>query len=93
MKYDAFEYFGDKDYDRFSNTCVAVELVAYPEYLSVEDVTADAFIVSDSFVGFAYIEDPVIDVSDEIFPENWYVHVVQLPNYQLDDYDLFLKGT
>ncbi|MCR4703943.1 MAG: hypothetical protein K5665_09825 [Saccharofermentans sp.] len=93
LKYDAFDYFGDPEYDKFGYICIAVEIVSYPDYLSVEDVSADAFIVSDSYTGFAYLEDPVIDVSEMEVKENMYVHVVQLPAYQLSDYDLFLNGS
>ena len=66
-------------------------MVTYPEYLSLDDVSADAFVVADNYVGFAYLEDPVIDVSDDVVPQKCYCHVVQLPGYNVEDYDLFLK--
>ena len=89
---EAFEYFGDPDYDSFSWCCIGIEIVVYPDYLSLDDVSADAFIVSDNYVGFGYIEDPVIDVSDDVVPQKCYCHVVQLPGYQPENYDLFLEG-
>lgn len=87
-----FEYFGNSDYDSFEWCCIVIEIVVYPDYLSLEDVSADAFIVSENYAGFAYVEDPVIDVSDDVVPQKCYCHVVQLPNDSLEDYDQFLKG-
>ena len=89
---ESFKYFGDTDYDSFNWCCIGIEVVVYPEYLSLDDVSADAFIVSDPYVGFAYLEDPRIDVSDDVVPQKCYCHVVQLPNENLEDYDWFLKG-
>ena len=87
---ESFEsFFGE--YSSFGWCCIAVEVVTYPEYLSLDDVSADAFVVADNYVGFAYLEDPVIDVSDDVVPQKCYCHVVQLPGYNVEDYDLFLK--
>lgn len=88
---ESFGYFGDPTYDSFSWCCIAIEIVVYPEYLSLEDVSADAFVVSDNYVGFGYVTDPVIDESDDVVGQKCYCHVVQLPGYQLEDYDGFLK--
>ena len=88
---ECFEYFYNTDYDVFEWMCIGVEIFQYDEYLSLEDVSADAFIVSDKYTGFAYIEDPVIDVSDRVVDQKWGCHIVQLPGYNTDVYDAFLK--
>lgn len=88
--HESFEYF-DGEYSSFEWCCIAVEVVTYPQYLSLDDVSADAFVVADNYVGFAYLEDPVIDVSEDVVPQKSYCHVVQLPGYNVENYDLFLK--
>ena len=90
--YESFEMFYETDYSTFDWICIGVEIVVYPDYLSLDDVSADAFIVSDTYGGFAYIEDPVIDVSDDVVPQKCYCHIVQLPSYDLTDYNWFLAG-
>ena len=89
---ERFEDFYETEYSAFDWMCIGVEIVVYPEYLSLDDVSADAFVVSDPYVGFAYIEDPTIDVSDDVVPQKCYCHIVQLPSYNLEDYDWFLAG-
>ncbi len=86
-----FAFFGDSGYDAFNWCCIAVEIVVYPKYLSQEYVSADAFIVSDNYVGFGYVTDPVIAVSDDVVEQKCYCHVVQLPINSLSDYDAFLN--
>ena len=88
---EAFEYFSNPDYDYFSWCCIAIEIVVYPDYLSLEDVSADAFIVADNYVGFGYIKDPQIDASDDVVPQKCYCHVIQLPGDHLEDYDKYLQ--
>ena len=85
-----FEVFYDPDYGKFDNTVIAVEIVSYPEYLDLKSVTADAFAVSGKYVGFAYLNKPVIDVSDEPVPEKYYVHIAQIPKDVTGAYDSFL---
>lgn len=88
---EEFEYFGNPDYDQFGWICIGVEIVQYDDYLSLEDVSADAFIVSENYTGFAYINDPVIDISDHVVDQKCYCHVVQIPAYNPGDYDAFLN--
>lgn len=85
-----FEAFYDPDYGKFDYTVIAVEIVSYPEYLDLKSVTADAFAVSGKYVGFAYLNKPVIDVSDEPVPEKYYVHIAQIPKDVTGAYDSFL---
>ena len=89
-KNDAFEYFGDADYDSFNWACIAVEIKGYDEYLSLREISSDAFVVSDSYVGFGIIEDPDIAVSDGIVEQKYYCHVAVVPNYDMSLYDPFL---
>lgn len=89
---ECFAFFGDPDYDSFQWMCICIEVVNYPEYLSLDDVSADAFIVSGNYTGFVYVENPVIDVSDDVVPQKCYCHVVQLPANDLSEYDQFLVG-
>ncbi|MBR3142004.1 MAG: hypothetical protein IKF09_02520 [Clostridiales bacterium] len=86
-----FEDFGGSGYDAFNWCCIAIEIVVYPHYLSLDDVSADAFIVADNYVGFGYITAPVIDVSDDVVEQKCYCHVVQVPSDHPEDYDRFLK--
>ena len=88
-KNDDFEYFGDADYDHFNWACIAVEIKGYDEYLSLSEVSPDAFIVTDTYVGFGFIEDPDIAVSDEIVAQKYYCHVAVVPNYDMSVYDAF----
>ena len=87
---DEFEYFVDSDYDIYGSVCIGVEIVQYDEYLSLDEVSADAFIVSEEYTGFALIEDPEIAISDDIVAQKTYCYVVQLPAYDLSRYDAFL---
>ncbi len=87
-----FEVFYDTNYGKFDYTVIAVEIIYYPEYLDLKAVTADAFIVSEKYVGFAYINKPVIDISDDVVPEKCYAHVVQIPKDTTGTYDKFLEG-
>ena len=84
-----FDGFGDHDYDRFNWCYIAVEVIGWDEYLSLEDVSADAFIVSDDYVGFGLTEDPQIDISDEIVEQKYYCYVAQVPGYDISLYDGF----
>ena len=84
-----FDGFGDRDYDRFNWCYIAVEVIGWDEYLSLEDVSADAFIVSDDYVGFGLTEDPQIDISDEIVEQKYYCYVAQVPGYDISLYDGF----
>lgn len=88
---EGFEYFGDPTYDQFGTVCILIEMVSYPDYLKPDQVTADAFIVSDDYVGFAFLEDPQIDISEDAVPSTWYCHIVQLSNYEMSEYEPFLK--
>jgi hypothetical protein len=89
---ECFENFYNTNYDTFGWMCIGVEVVVYPNYLSLEDISADAFIVSDVYTGFGYVTDPVIDVSEDVVPQKCYCHVVQLPGYNTGVYDSFLSG-
>ena len=86
---EGFEYFGDADYDSFSSVCIAVEITGYDEYLNLSEVSPEAFIVSDSYVGFGFVEDPEIAISDDIVDQNYYCHVAVIPNYDLSIYKPF----
>lgn len=88
---ESFENFYNTSYDVFGWMCIGVEIVMCDEYLSLEDVSADAFIVSDNYTGFAFIDDPVIDISDHAVDQKCYCHIVQLPGYNTEVYDAFLK--
>ena len=90
---ESFEYFGDPDYDSFSYICIAVEIFDYHE--KYQPVTADAFIVSNDYTGFASLDDPTINMDTNQAPTKQYCYVVQLPYYSeesLSDYDAFLNG-
>ena len=89
-KIDGFEYFGDTDYDHFNRVCIAVEIKGYDNYLKLQDVSTDAFIVSESYVGFGFVEDSVTDISDHIVEEDYYCHIAVVPNYVMSAYDPFL---
>ena len=88
---DCFEYFGDKEYDAFGHMCIAVEIYSY--HVRYKPVEADAFIVSEDYVGFASMDD-YVDMTNNQAPAKCYCHVVQLPNYNdsaLEDYKMFLE--
>ena len=51
---EEFKYFGDPDYDYFSEFVIAVQIFNCP-YVEEPD-KAEAFIVSDNYVGFASLE-------------------------------------
>ena len=87
---EEFEYFTDSSYAPYSYLCIGVEIIQYDNYLSLEDVSADAFIVSPDYTGFALVEDPRIDISDEIVEQKTYCYVVILPGYDLSVYEDFL---
>ena len=89
-KLEDFSYFGDADYDQFNSVCIAVEIKGYDGYLSLQEISSDAFIVSDSYVGFGIIEDPVIDISDQIVEQKYYCHVAVVPGYDMSVYDPFV---
>ena len=84
------EIFADPDYDVYYTVCIAVEIFECDEYLSLDEVSADAFIVSEDYTGFAYTEDPQIDISDDTVAQKTYCHVVVVPSYELSSYDPFL---
>ncbi len=86
---ESFAKFGDPDYDSFRWCYIAVEIIVYPKYLSLEDVSADAFIVADNYTGFGYIKDPVIDPSEDVVEQKCYCHVVQIPDNDSGIYDGF----
>ena len=85
-----FEIFADPDYDVYYAVCLAVEIIECDEYLSFDEVSADAFIVSEDYTGFAYVEEPQIDISDDTVAQKTYCHVVAVPSYDLSSYDPFL---
>lgn len=90
---DSFEYFGDPDYDAFNYVCIAVEIFDY--HVRYKPVEANAFIVSEDYVGFASLEDPEIDMSKNQAPVSTYCYIAQVPNYydgNLDDYNPFLES-
>ena len=87
---DEFEYFTDSDYDVYSYVCIAVEIIQYDEYMSLDEVSADAFIVSPDYTGFALVEDPEIAISDDIVAQKTYCYVVMIPSYDLSVYEAFL---
>ena len=84
-----FYYFGGCDFDPFSSVCIAVEIKGYDEYLSLQEISSDAFIVSDKYVGFGIIEDPDIAISDDFVAQKYYFHVAIVPAYDLSVYDSF----
>lgn len=86
---ECFKNFRDPDSNSFSWCYIAVEIVVYPKYLSLDDVSADAFIVADNYTGFGYITDPVIDPSEDVVEQKCYCHVVQIPGYHPEAYDGF----
>lgn len=86
---EAFYYFGGCDFDPFSSVCIAVEIKGYDEYLSLQEISSDAFIVSDKYVGFGIIEDPDIAISDDFVAQKYYFHVAIVPSYDLSVYDSF----
>ena len=55
---EEFEYFTDSSYDSYSYLCIGVEIIRYDGYMSLDEVSADAFIVSPDYTGFALVEDP-----------------------------------
>ena len=56
----------------------------------MQDISSDAFIVSESYVGFGFIKNPDIDISDHIVEEDSYCHIAVVPNYVKSVYDPFL---
>ena len=93
LSLESFEYYGHPEYDSFRDTCIAVEIFDY--HVKYEPVEADAFIVSDDYVGFASLEDPEVDMSINQAPTATYCYVAILPSYDPDDlarYDVFLNG-
>ena len=87
---EEFEYFTDSSYDSYSYLCIGVEIIQYDNYMSLDEVSADAFIVSPDYTGFALVEDPRVDISDEIVEQKTYCYVVILPGYDLSVYEDFL---
>jgi hypothetical protein len=87
---EEFEYFTDSSYDAYSYLCIGVEIIQYDNYMSLDEVSADAFIVSPDYTGFALVEDPRVDISDEIVEQKTYCYVVILPGYDLSVYEDFL---
>jgi hypothetical protein len=87
---EEFEYFTDSSYDSYSYLCIGVEIIRYDNYMSLDEVSADAFIVSPDYTGFALVEDPRVDISDEIVEQKTYCYVVILPGYDLSVYEDFL---
>lgn len=87
---EEFEYFTDSSYDSYSYLCIGVEIIQYDGYMSLDEVSADAFIVSPDYTGFALVEDPRVDISDEIVEQKTYCYVVILPGYDLSVYEDFL---
>lgn len=89
---DSFQYFGDSEWDAFNGMCLGVEIVHYDEYLSLDEVSPEAFIISEDYVGFAFLEDPGKDISEQPVEQKCYFHIVQLPNGDTSIYDAFLNG-
>lgn len=87
---EEFEYFTDSSYDSYSYLCIGVEIIRYDNYMSLDEVSADAFIVSPDYTGFALVEDPRVDISDEIVEQKTCCYVVILPGYDLSVYEDFL---
>ena len=87
---EEFENFTDSSYDAYSYLCIGVEIIWYDNYMSLDEVSADAFIVSPDYTGFALVEDPRVDISDEIVEQKTYCYVVILPGYDLSVYEDFL---
>lgn len=87
---EEFEYFTDSSYDSYSYLCIGVEIIRYDNYMSLDEVSADAFIASPDYTGFALVEDPRVDISDEIVEQKTYCYVVILPGYDLSVYEDFL---
>lgn len=87
---EEFEYFTDSSCDAYSYLCIGVEIIRYDNYMSLDEVSADAFIVSPDYTGFALVEDPRVDISDEIVEQKTYCYVVILPGYDLSVYEDFL---
>lgn len=87
---EEFEYFVDSSYDLYAHVCIGVEIIEYDNYMSLDEVSADAFIVSPDYTGFALVEDPQVDISDDIVEQKTYCYVVILPGYDLSVYEDFL---
>lgn len=87
---EEFENFTNSDYDAYSSFCIGVEIIQYDNYMSLDEVSADAFIVSPDYTGFALVEDPQVDISDDIVEQKTYCYVVILPGYDLSVYEDFL---
>lgn len=51
-------------------------------------------LISDDYVGFAYLNDPDVDENIDGTAMNRYCHVVRLPkDHKASDYEPFLKGS
>lgn len=87
---EEFEYFVDSSYDLYAHVCIGVEIIEYDNYMSLDEVSADAFIVSPDYTGFALVEDPQVVISDDIVEQKTYCYVVILPGYDLSVYEDFL---
>ena len=91
---EGFEYFGDPGHDSFEYMCIAVQVFACP-YTDEPD-KAEAFIVSDNYVGFASLEadhDGGVVVDTYEGKVKTCCHIAVLPNYGNDTsspYDPFI---
>ncbi len=89
---ECFEYFGDADYDAFNSMCIAVEIVAYDEVFSFDNVETEAFIVSEDYVGFGSLGWlKMATTSLRLGVDKYYCYVAQVPAYDMSVYDGFAE--
>ena len=89
---ECFEEFGDSNYDWFYSSCIAVEIIAYDEVFSIDTVEADAFIVSDDYVGFSSLASLKMATTDlRLGTDKYYCHVAVVPAYDMSVYDGFAE--
>ena len=89
---ECFESFGDPEYDSFKSMCIAVEIVAYDEVFSFDNVETDAFIVSKDYVGFGNLGLLKMATTDlRLGTDKYYCYVAQVPAYDMSVYEGFVE--
>ena len=82
--------FGDPEYDSFNSMCIAVEIVAYDEVFGLDTVSTDAFVVSESYVGFSPLTSlKMATTSLRLGTDKYYCYVAVLPAYDMSVYEGF----
>ena len=82
--------FGDPEYDSFNSMCIAVEIVAYDEVFGLDTVSTDAFVVSESYVGFSLLTSfKMATTSLRLGTDKYYCYVAVLPAYDMSVYEGF----